>query len=54
MYARLYHVFKSGVVRSAMVYGAEPAETWALNKAHDRKLDLAKVNDFFRWMCRRY
>ena len=38
-------VYKT-VVRPAMVYGAD---TWAMKKAHEKKLDVAKMR-MLRWM----
>ena len=35
------------VVRPALMYGAE---TWALKKAHDNKLEVAEMR-MLRWMC---
>ena len=36
------------MVRPALVYGAE---TWALKKALENKLDVAEMR-MLRWMCR--
>ena len=35
------------VVRPALMYGAE---TWALKKAHEKKLEVAEMR-MLRWMC---
>ena len=40
-------VFRT-VVRPALMYGAE---TWALKKALENKLEVAEMR-MFRWMCR--
>ena len=35
------------IIRPAMVYGAE---TWAVKKAHERKMEVAEIK-MLRWMC---
>ena len=40
-------VYKT-IVRPAMVYGAE---TWAVKKAHEKKMEVANMKILQRWMC---
>ncbi len=47
MYAKIKGKVYRAVVRPALMYRAE---TWALKKAHERKLEVADMR-MVRWLC---